>query len=375
MDDARTLLQDAKRQPMTQARLVALDKAVRAADAENDDVTAVAAREAVIDTAFYVNDPERTLAAFTWLLARHDKQEQASFLDGWRSESLLWRYKWVLGCLCEFPQISRARIDAVAADLERRFVAAGNLMRGVHTTRCKTAIELGDDAVALTELARMRSVPRDRLADCRACEADLEVEVLQRTGDLAGARAAAAPIFAGTLRCENVPAWTRAQLLLPIFDAGDVEEAVDVHVRGIAEANALGDRSTVIIHNHLSFLAVTGNLVRAMNLARKHWTRAVNPNDPAVPMRFHAALAVVARCLQHKKRKTVRLLVPDGVNVANAGGDVVVDDLYAFARGDALARAAKYDARNGNRATTAAIEKVLARAERPIERPLAKRAG
>lgn len=370
MDDPRTLLNEARRQPMTVARLVALDKAVRAADAANDDVTAAAAREAVVDTAFYVNDPERTLAAFTWLLARHDKNVAT---EGWRSESLLWRYKWVVGCLCEFPQVSRARIDAVSDDLERRFKGAGNMMRGVHTTRCKTAIELGDNETALSELHKMRAVPRDRLADCRACEADLEVEVLQRTGDVDGARAVAAPILRGELRCENVPSWTQAQLVLPVFDAGDVEDAVELHLKGLVAANALGEKSTIIIHNHISFLAVTGNLVRALNLVRKHWSRATNPNDPAVPMRFHAAVAVVAACLQAKKRKTVRLLVPEGVALHSVDGNVVVDDLLAFARGDALARAARYDARNGNDAVSAGVRKVIDRAQRAIDRPLAKK--
>lgn len=365
MSDAHALFQEALFLPDSLARLEALERAIRAADAQNVDDVSVEAREEMLETAFYVSDPERTLSSFTWLLARHDRLGAA---DAGKADDLLWQYKWVVGALTDFPQVGRGRIAAVLDDLERRFRAHGNQMRGVHAVRCKIALRLGDLDVAGVELEKMRAVPRDRLADCRACEADQEVEVLIALDRLPEARVAAAPILAGQLRCAEVPAWTFAHLVVPVLEAGDIDDAVALHRRGLPASNELGDKAAVLAHHHIQFLAMTGNLAAGLRLVRKHWSRTATPRDPELQMRFHASLALLATRLRQSGKKTVLVRAPPHITIPQAAGRIDVEDLVAFATADALAIAARYDHRNGNDRSTANVQRVIARANTSLER-------
>src|SRR3712207_8330401 len=45
--------------------------------------------------------------------------------------SVLWTYKWIVNSVCDFPQISKAKIYEMLDDMARRYVAAGRGLRVV----------------------------------------------------------------------------------------------------------------------------------------------------------------------------------------------------------------------------------------------------
>ncbi len=366
---AADLLRDAMRMRAGLTRLDAIDAAARAADSQNDDVTAVRAREALVEDANTAGDPERMLQAFAWCLARHDQNPAG--LGDWGVRNLLWRYKWVVGALPSFPQITRGRIGAVLDDLERRYRACGNQLRAVHAHRAVAAARLGDVDDARAHLARHKSVARDGLSDCQACEADAEVELLVSIGDPAAGLSSAEIILDGRLSCAEVPARTYAHVLLPILDTGAVDRAVDVHVRGLRDMARLGDKSCEIAHNHISFLAVTGNDVRALNLLKKVWSNALTHTALEVRMRIHAAAGLLLTRVA-EKRKSARLVLPEAIALPAPAGNVDVAALRDFVVADALAIAARFDQRNGNASVSDSVRATLARVARPVDRPLAR---
>ncbi|MBY0456190.1 MAG: hypothetical protein K2V38_02515, partial [Gemmataceae bacterium] len=108
------------------AKIAVLEEAVRVADTHNDIDLGFAVREELIHAATFGGRPDVSMVAFAWCLARYDKEP-----DRFDPSGLLWKYKWVLDAVAEYPQFSREQIESMLADMERRYKEAGSGMHPV----------------------------------------------------------------------------------------------------------------------------------------------------------------------------------------------------------------------------------------------------
>src|SRR5687768_161210 len=89
----------------TPVRLALEEEAVRIADTHQDISVGFDLRHNVIRTATFCGCAEKALVAFAWMLAQCDRDP-----DRFPESNLMWRYKWILGSLDDFPQITLQQI-------------------------------------------------------------------------------------------------------------------------------------------------------------------------------------------------------------------------------------------------------------------------
>lgn len=328
---------------MSDADVALLDQAARLADQHGDVALGLRARVKLITAANWAGNHEMVLVAFTWCLAQIDRSEELRARFG---RSVLWRYKWVIGSLSEYAQISRVQIERGIADMTERFTRAGYNMGAVHKCLANASIRLGDMESHRAARERWSTSPRDTISDCIACESNAAVKFDLEAGDLDAALRAAQPIIAGRQRCTSVPAATFGPLLLPLLRRGDDELAALLHYRTIrrvlssSEVDTLGD--------HVAYLAVIGQFPKAIKAFETGmaWTMALRRTWDR--MLFLQGAAVAFERLAATRNDPCRLKIPESAPFHRA------DDTYAPAD---VARAldrmtgeltVEFDRRNGN---------------------------
>src|SRR5262245_42845756 len=135
------LLYQAEEMGRGPAQVALVEQAVQIADVHNDREAAFAARDELIEAATFSGRIDLALVAFSWCLAQCDRSP-----EDFDQDQMLWKYKWVIENLADFPQISKRQIDDMFADMERRFVAAGSTRHAVHQIRRDVAVNMGDAA-------------------------------------------------------------------------------------------------------------------------------------------------------------------------------------------------------------------------------------
>src|SRR5437868_5986567 len=87
------------------AKVAILEQAVQLADSLGDASESFDIRQQLIEAATFGGMEDRALVAFSWCLAQSDKDP-----DRFPEEDLLWKYKWILAGITDYPGISLAKI-------------------------------------------------------------------------------------------------------------------------------------------------------------------------------------------------------------------------------------------------------------------------
>jgi hypothetical protein len=252
--------------PEGDEKIMLLEEAVRLADAGSDIKLQYQARESFLEAAYFGGVPEKALVAYAWCLAQFDRDPE-QFWE-WR---ILWRYKWMVNVICDFPQISKEQIYEMLDDMERRFRASGRGLRAVYKYRYRTERFFGnrDEAIRLYRLAEQSR--KDDLSDCAACETDERVTFSLYCGEDERALSTAESLIYGREKCRSVPQRTYSKLLLPLLRLGRREEAWQYYMRGysmIANNRGMLD----YLCEHFVFLSLYGDLKGAARMLEKHYT-------------------------------------------------------------------------------------------------------
>ena len=344
-DDVDALLKAADRLPYGPARVEVCERAVAVADSRHDPAAAFAARLELVEAAVFGGRPDVMLVAYAWLLAQFDA-DRGRFAES--EHTLLWWYKGVAAAAAGFPDVSVAEIDGLLADMARRFQAYGSTRHPALNVERAVALSLGDMPRARAAHAKLGRSGRSSLSHCAACVANGTVGYWAALGNPAKAVAAADPILAGRLTCENVPKKTYAALLDPCRRLGRFDDAARHHRAGwplVATGPTDDSRA-----DHVEFLTLTGNITRATTLAAKHLAGADAAHSPATRRTCLSAYRLLFAALTAAGAKPIRLTLPAG----HALHTVAVDDLFpveavlAWIDAEVRALAGRFDARNGN---------------------------
>lgn len=354
------LIQRAGRMGKGPARVKLCEEAVRLADTHQDEDLGFYARQHLIRAATFAGYPERALTAFAWCLARSDREPARFPLRAGGYESLLWMYKWMPTEAAKFPNIPRARIEQTIADLSVRVRSLNLSQRPVRVAELDTAMCFYEPGARLLELreAFLRE-PRDSFSDCRACELHSSVRALLMAGRLDEAWEEAQPLLRGELGCEMVPHVTYGALLMPLWDAGRLDDAAFCFERCYELSK---DRKVLLEEVSLcaEHMALTGRTTEAVEAIERFASWADGSYDLNGVMRYHAAAgSVLAQAVRESGDDPLGLILPAFVPEALLKGPTTALVAWFDAQADAIA--ARFDARNGTNGNARTLQEARTR--------------
>ena len=341
-----SLMVDASRIPLGQPeKLELLERAVALADLQNDLMAGFEARDELIEAAGMGGHPEKTLVAFAWMLAQWDKHGEDEL--GADEYGLLWKYKWVINTLWEFPSIAATQIEAAFDDFQARLERGGYSLRTLHYFRWKYAHHQGNWAEAELERAVWQRSSDDSMGDCTACEAHFLTEYLAAQKRDPEALEATKLILSGRQRCAEVPHVTYGVLLEPMLRLEQFEDALDTHLRGYRMARD-NPEFLATCGEHLAFLAYSHNTGPALALLERHLSWALETANLQARFEFYRSTLPLWNRLRDTGELEVVFRAPQGFALEGQGGIYALDALEGWFGAQLEDLANRFDARNGN---------------------------
>ena len=323
-------------------KIAVLEEAVRLADASGDLALRYTAREDLVQAAYFGGSPEKAIVAYSWCLAQFDRHPER--FDEWR---ILWRYKWMVNVIIEFPQIPLTQIYEMLDDMARRFRAGGYSLRPVFQYRYRIARFLGERELAEEHYCPTQAEQPDTASDCAACRIDEQVAYHVYIGRDLRALELAAPLFDRRLGCRTVPQRTYSRLLLPLLRLGRDAQALDFHQRGY---QMVRDETGLLeyLSEHLVYLAVAGDAEAAARLFEKHYPLLEVNRNVFECFTFERAAWVFFGLLSDAGVGTMPLQMPDSFPPRSDDGDYETAQLRDWFGERVRETARRFDERNGN---------------------------
>jgi len=319
-----------------------LEEAVREADMSNDIRLGFEARMELVKAGIFGGFAERAIVAFSWCLARFDESPEE-----YNAFDILWRFKWIVNNLHDFPTIPREKIAELEDELERRFTASGYSSRPVHVIRAGNAMTMGDKAAGLKHFEKWQLTERDGMADCAACEQNHSVVMLSHLHRNEEALSTAEPILAGRMRCAAVPQGTYGDVVRPLLRLGRLEEALDAYRKGYRLVSA-NPKYMEAIAEHMLTLLAADDVQKAVRLFEKHLPWAVATANPDSRFRFYnVATLFLEKLDQHSKRKR-KLTLPSQLPCYDPQSKYDPAELAAWFAHETQQLADQFNRRNGN---------------------------
>ena len=324
-------------------KIAVLEDAVRHADATGDLRLQYKAREDLVEAAYFGGAPDKAIVAYTWCLAQFDRNP--GVFDEWR---LLWRYKWMVNVIPDFPQIPLAQIYEMIEDMERRFRRGGYGLRSVYQYRYRVARFLGLRDEAIRYYHRAQRELADAVSDCQACRIDEQSSFHVYTGEDERALEIAQPLVNLRHFCRTVPERTFARLLLPLLRLNRREEADDFHRRGYRLSEVRSHGSIEYVSDHVVYLALTGDPLGAARLVAKHYRWSETNHNPHERFIFYRAAWLALDLLAGQGLTEVALRLPPTFPLNEEASLHETARLRDWFSARALEIARRFDERNGN---------------------------
>ena len=301
-----------------------IEEAIKSADAANDVDAGYDARKMLMEAAYEIGLPKKQLLAFAWMIKQYEAE--AIRIDEF---DLMWKYKWVVNNVVDFPEISRQQIERLLDDMKQKYLNLGYSLKPYLKLRAMIAMSMGQVEEVPHLVKEWKAAKKDYMNDCPACETNDEVclqffhHEYQHTVDKARA------LISGRQKCGEVPHLTNGMLALAFWQLGNQEAAEERFKKGYKLTKGNAD-----------FLNVNADFVQYL-VASEQWQLAqdvLNNELKVLPdsenkfrqYRLYAAAAVFLQAA-HKQ----------GLNV-----DLALDAATIKTQAEQGAKA--FDARNGN---------------------------
>jgi hypothetical protein len=321
------------------SQIALAEEAVRLADLCGDEQLQAEARSELISATTFGGEKEKSLVAYAWLLKKFD--ENPEVVDVYE---LMWRYKWILGGLYDFPSISRARIDAIFADAMKRYQQLGISLRPIYGELCYLETFSGNYEKGEEYYYKWLTEPVDSFADCYACEVNKQVECFAELGADETVLKVAEPILEGKLKCGEVPHLTLGAVLLPLLRQNKVELAAEYFTKGYKLVSK-NKEFLPTISQQIEFLVMTGKTNKALNLFERHFIWAIETKNLERKYGFFRAGVILFSLLEDD---TLKLNLPKIYKGFREDGNYQLTNLFEEFYAEANRIAELFDTRNGN---------------------------
>ncbi|MGW3663202.1 tetratricopeptide repeat protein [Streptomyces sp. NPDC005141] len=285
----------------------------------------------------YSSEKGKMFVPFSRLLRMWD--ERPEDFDEFEIHSLHWVFKWMSAGMLDQPHVPLASIEKWLGEMEHRYRLAGHSERAVRSAEFSVAAHLGDVERAERAYTAWLAADRDSMADCHACELHGQGWWRAVRGADPEALELWAPVLEGEYTCAHEPHTVLASSLLPLLRLGRADEARARHLRGFRLVRAMESMRGAYA-DHVEFCALTGNEARALELLAERPAYFTDSGELRSKLDF---MAVVALAMDR-----LTALGLGGQTVPGPTGRVwTAGELAVHARGEALALAERFDARNG----------------------------
>ncbi|WP_063771089.1 tetratricopeptide repeat protein [Streptacidiphilus neutrinimicus] len=339
--EVRELYRSTHGMPSGPAKFAALEEVIRHADALGLVEFAFDVRMSATSVFQHSWVPAKAFLTFSWCLAAYDREPER--FAGRHERTLLWRFKWMVYSVQQFPEIPLQRALDLLDDMERRYRRGGHSMHAVLQHRGLAAETIGDLEKAQEFYEQMTLTRRDGLSDCSGCVPSSQVRTLVALGRDEEAIRVGEPARRST--CTEQPQWINSELLLPYARTGRSEQAAEAHrsaYRRIRDnPHHLGE-----LASNVMFCVHSGNLGRGLDLIERHLSWLDHPRTPLAEMEFAAAAAAVLSAVEARGEGALTLRFP--TVAGRRRPDAQVAHLAAELRDRALSVATRFDTRNGN---------------------------
>ena len=299
------------------------------------------------ESAFY-DDNLEMYVVYPSILKLHDQHIKEYGYDSF-TETVIWRYKWLLGDAADFYQISQKQFEMFSEDFKKRCIQNGYSLRSYYQKRFEFYKYI-DAEKAAECYHQFLKCNRDDLSDCHACERYTEVEYLLNIDELAQALDKATPILRGELTCKEEPEGVYGSLLRYYNQkmkkgnmeykeaAGEICEKLRQSMvrRGVAEDCAVD----ILMYYSLA------EPNKALGYYKKKWSLFETNRNPEV--KLHFAIAAMQFFNNLKGKTSYKMSLDATFPFHNEKNVYNVAELKSYYRTAAEEIAEKLDQRNGS---------------------------
>ncbi|WP_055493524.1 hypothetical protein [Streptomyces sp. TP-A0356] len=336
-DSLRRAMADNYEQPEGPARNARAEQLLVEAERLNIPLAVIEALGHQLKVYNYSSEKDKMFVPFARLLRMWD--EHPEDFDEYETHSLHWVFKWMSAGMLGQPHIPLASMDKWLGEMEHRYRLAGHSERAVRSAEFSVAAHIGDLARAERAYAAWLAADRDEMADCHACELHDQGWWQARKGEDERALELWRPVLEGEYVCAHEPHAVLASSLLPLLRLGRLDQARAHHLRGFRLVRAM-ESMRGSYADHVEFCALTGNEARGLELLAERPTYFTDSGDPRSKLDFLAVVALLTDRLVALGHGDRPVPGPDG-------REWTARELARHAREEALALAARFDARNG----------------------------
>ncbi|MER7756469.1 hypothetical protein [Kitasatospora sp. NPDC097643] len=351
-DAVMAALRENDARPYGRQRTVTAEELVDAAEQFEDTRVRAMALLELMEAYEYDGERSKSPVVFARVLKLWDTDPDG--FGDWARHQVFWRFKWVATALQGTPDVPLAAVERWHAELRDRYRAADFDLQPYYAQRYHLAAQTGTAVQDAYELWTAR--PRSELSDCHACETRARAEHFVRAGDDTRALEVWRPVLDGRSSCEEEPYLSHAAALLPLLRLGRLDEARSSHLVGYRYARGKAGQGRAL-GRHLEFCALSGNEPRGLEILAENRDLFDGAGDPIGRLDFLTGAEVLIAALARAGHGGLAVGGPPGTAWT-------VDTLLAHLRTEADALAARFDARNGTDAVSAA------RRERLVREPL-----
>lgn len=339
-DEIWRLLNEARFEEASEAKVAALERAVEAADAVGDPELTNYALNGLVDAYEFSRDSTRLLVPFARLLRNFDSQPD--HFDAYLTRSLYWTFKWIVDTMIEQPDVPLESIEHWLEEMRRRYSEAGYSMHAPAAYEMQLAYHVGDYDRVAAAIEALGEAEEDEMSDCTACQyTSLATIVFYAEEDSAdAAMEMLEPVLSGEQTCAHEPHYGLALSLLPLVELGRIDEARANHLRGYQMCKGKEDMVPMVAL-HVEFCALTGNEHRAVEILADH--ARFYDLDLGVRDRQRLMEVTVLTCRRLKALGFADTSVP-----GPTGTEWTATTLHDWAEAERVAICARFDARNFN---------------------------
>lgn len=329
--------------PYGSARTAAMEYITRTLEREGPESMLPEAYLNLVEAYVFGQPTPASFAVFSKLLRLYDAHPE--HFDEFTARTLFWQFKWIIGDMTAYPQISKAQARELLDEMRRRYRLAGMGEMAPDRAEYMWAAHIGEDEAAETWRARWLAHGEDEM-DCGSCRHGGILRDHVTDGEFEAAIRMGAPTED---LCNREPAASHRQLALAYLHVEDGEAAGRHLLRAAANRDQYDPDDLGV---EFEVLARGQNLQAAFDLLADHGKRALDlAGDPGDNRNFlRYIVAGLAWALEDHGD------MPTGLRPAGQTSRATLRELYDWALDESRPLAQAFDRRAGNTRFSESLE-------------------